>query len=399
MQQVSTQARLLKYYTLFGFFVIGVVCLLLGQILPLLSSRLELNDAEAGTLFLAQFSGSILGTLGSTRIAKRYGFSFAVMIGFFLIIIGLPGVNAGTFALCWLSVFVFGSGLGVTIPSINLLTIETTEPRLRSSAVNLINFSWGLGAICSQPFVAAASQAGGLVTVTVILDAAVVLLAICFYLAVRASSGETFAETGTVEVASRIWRRPLPWLFVAFSFFVVSIEGGLGGWLTTYTEDLNQNGVAIINLTVVYFFLFVVGRGVASVISRRVSENALIFLCSLFLLGGVLMLVSSDSLAVVGAAIAGLGSSAIFPTNMARFARVFGPTATLQAAPIFIAGTMGAAVISSLVGFISSIFDSLRTGIMVVLISAVFVVVLNLVIAMVFKSAEDTRAQFESPGR
>ena len=61
--------------------------------------------------------------------------------------------------------------------------------------------------------------------------------------------------------------------------------------------------------------------------------------------------------------------------------------ATLQAAPIFIAGTSGAAVVSSLVGFVSSTFGSLRTGIMVVVISAAFVLVLHLVIAAVFRPA------------
>jgi fucose permease len=55
------QAPRLKYYTLAGFFVIGVVTVLLGQVLPVLSKRLDLNDAQAGTFFLAQFLGSILG--------------------------------------------------------------------------------------------------------------------------------------------------------------------------------------------------------------------------------------------------------------------------------------------------------------------------------------------------
>ena len=388
MTKTPTQQRLLKYYTLFGFLVIGVITVLLGQILPILAARLSLNDAEAGTLFLAQFSGSILGTIASSRIAKRYGFTFAVLVGLFLIVAGLPGINASEFVLCWIAVFVYGSGLGVTIPSINLLTIETTEPHLRSSAVNLINFCWGVGAICSQPFVAAVSRDGSLVTVTVILVVAVLVLAVCFYSAVRAAAGDKFAETQPVLASTRIWRQPLSWLFVAFSFFVVAIEGGLGGWLTTYTEVLKQSGVPMINLTVVYFMFFVLGRGVAALVSRRVSDNALIFSCSVILLAGALILVTAESFAIVGAAVAGLGSSAIFPTNMARFARVFGPTATLQAGPVFIAGTTGAAVISSLVGFVSSTFGSLRTGIIVVVLSAAFVVLLNLIIASVFRPDE-----------
>lgn len=387
MTKSPEHLRLLKYYTLFGFFVIGVITLLLGQILPVLSARLDLTDAEAGTLFLAQFSGSILGTFVSTHIARRYGFTLTVLIGLFLIIAGLPGINSQDFAVCWAAIFVYGSGLGVTIPGINLLTIENTEIHMRSSAVNLINFSWGIGAICSQPFVAAVSRDDSLVSVTVILGVALFLLAISFFSAVRRFPHQAQAEPAEASETSRIWRKPSSWLFVAFGFFVVSIEGGLGGWLTTYSEVLKLRGVDTINLTVVYFLFFVLGRGVASIVSRRVSENNLILMCSIILMAGVLIIVSSESWSIVGAAVAGLGSSAIFPTHMVRFTRVFGPQATLQAAPIFIAGTSGAAVVSYLVGFVSSTSGSLRTGIMVVLISAVFVLVIHLVIAAVFRPA------------
>jgi len=72
--ETHAAGRSLKYYTLLSFFVIGVITVLLGQVLPILSSRLQLNDAQSGTLFLAQFAGSAAGTLLSGRLAKRYGF-------------------------------------------------------------------------------------------------------------------------------------------------------------------------------------------------------------------------------------------------------------------------------------------------------------------------------------
>lgn len=382
--------RLLKYYTLFGFFVIGVVTLLLGQILPILTARFHLTDAESGTLFLAQFSGSILGTMASQRLAGRYGFVFTVVIGLLLMIVGLPGINASDFVICWAAVFVYGSGLGITIPGINLLTIENTEPHLQASAVNLINFAWGIGAICSQPFVAAVSRDNSLVSVTLLLIVALSLLAGVFIFAARDLKRTALSPPEEERViADRIFRRRGPWLFAAFGFFVVGIEGGLGGWLTTYSEVLRTRGVETINLTVIFFSFFVLGRGVASIVSRRVSENGLIFFCSVILLGGVVVIVSSDSLAMFGAGIAGLGSSAIFPTNMVRFTNIFGRSATLQAAPVFIAGTAGAAVVSALVGFVSSTFGNLRTGIAVVLMFAVGVVILNLAIVMAFRRDGD----------
>src|SRR5215203_5594266 len=146
MTEAPAQARLLKYYTLFGFFVIGVVTVLLGQVLPILSVRLGLNDAQSGALFLAQFSGSLVGTLISGKLASRYGFVFTTLIGLIGIIIGLPGLNFHDFYFCWISIFIYGIGLGLTIPAINLLTIEITPAAKQTSSINLINFAWGVGA-------------------------------------------------------------------------------------------------------------------------------------------------------------------------------------------------------------------------------------------------------------
>src|SRR5215203_823811 len=154
MTELTDRLRLLKYYTLFGFFVIGVVTVLLGQVLPILSTRLALNDAESGALFLAQFSGSLAGTLIVGRLASRFGFVFTTLVGLIGMIVGLPGLNFHDFYFCWIAIFIYGIGLGLTIPAINLLTIETTPAATQSSSINLINFAWGIGAICSQPFVA-----------------------------------------------------------------------------------------------------------------------------------------------------------------------------------------------------------------------------------------------------
>lgn len=384
-----TESSRLKYYTLAGFFVIGIVTVLLGQVLPILSRRLVLNDAEAGTFFLAQFSGSLLGTLISTRIARSKGFVMTTLIGLAMMIIGLPGLNFSHFVLCWISILVYGIGLGLTIPAINLLTIESTPPDKQSSAINLINFAWGVGAICSQPFVQLVSRGESLMVASVILDVALAVLVICFVLLHRRYFAPPVDQEASPSI-SNIWSRPSSWLFVLFGFFVIGIETGLGGWLTSYSEGLKKMGQDGINSAVVFFTFMVVGRGLASVISRRVSENILISICATILLTGILLIVSAESVAIVGAAIAGLGTSAIFPTNMVRFTRIFGPDATRQATPLFIAGIIGAASLSWLIGLISTEFGSLRIGIVVVLIAAVFVLALQAAIVLRFrKSTED----------
>ncbi len=387
---MSGHLRFLKYYTLFAFVGIGVVTVLLGQVLPILSARLSLNDAQAGVLLSAQFSGALLGTLVVGRLIRRFGFEVAGLIGVVLIIVGLPGLNSAQYIVCWLGIFVYGLGIGVSIPAINLLTIEITPPESQSSAVNLLNFAWGAGAICSRPFVEAVSRDNSLTIVTIVVMIAHILSAICFIYVVR-----TLRETPRYEAPSdtttvRVWHNPRSWLFLLFAFFVVGIEGGMSGWLTTYSESLRAAGGPSLNATVVYFSFFVFGRGVASVVSRRVSDNVLLSICSSIQLLGVFLIVISEPLVLIGAAIAGLGSSAIFPTNMVRFAKIFGPSATRQATPMFVAGTSGAAIVTWMIGLISTEYGSLRFGIVVLLVCAAMVAVLNQIISVTHRP--------ESPG-
>ncbi|MEP6705617.1 MAG: MFS transporter, partial [Acidobacteriota bacterium] len=328
--------RFLKYYTLFGFFVIGVITVLLGQVLPILSVRLGLNDADSGTLFLAQFGGSLIGTLFAIRHAKRHGFVVTTLVGLIFMIAGLPGLNFSSFAICWGAIFVYGVGLGLTIPAINLLTIETTPVERQSSSINLINFAWGVGAICSQPFVAIIARGDSLSAITIILDVALLILALCFLSASRNLTDQK-ADQPSSDPAPTIWRHPSSWLFILFGFFVIGIESGLGGWLTTYSASI-ANGAPAINLTVLFFAFLIFGRAIASFISRRMSESTLISICSVTLLIGIFLIVFGEAGAMIGAAVAGLGTSAIFPTNMVRFTRVFGPNATRNATPLFISG-------------------------------------------------------------
>ncbi|MEO8041888.1 MAG: MFS transporter [Acidobacteriota bacterium] len=383
MTERADRLRLLKYYTLFAFFVIGVISLLLGQVLPTLSTRLELNDSQSGTLFLALFGGSLLGTLFAVKHARRYGFVVTTLVGLIFMIAGLPGLNFSNFAICWGAIFVYGCGLGLTIPAINLLTIETTPAGQQSGSINLINFAWGVGAICSQPFVESASDGESLVNVTLILDAVLILLAICFLSASR-GIGDQKTHEQILEPGNRIWHRRSSWLFILFGFFVIGIESGLGGWLTTYSESLPVRGI---NLTVVFFSFVVLGRGIAAIVSRRISEESLISICSVTLLTGVFLIVVGESSATLGAAIAGLGTSAIFPTNMVRFAKIFGPAATRRATPLFISGIAGSASLSWLIGSVSTSYGSLRIGIAVLLLAAVFVLLLQTVIVIVFRRA------------
>ncbi|HLA95995.1 MAG TPA: hypothetical protein VK612_09755, partial [Pyrinomonadaceae bacterium] len=54
------------------FFLSGIMTVLIGQVLPILAKRFDLNDLQSGYFFPAQLAGSLLGTLLTNWFGK-YG--------------------------------------------------------------------------------------------------------------------------------------------------------------------------------------------------------------------------------------------------------------------------------------------------------------------------------------
>ena len=161
----------------------------------------------------------------------------------------------------------------------------------------------------------------------------------------------------------------------------------MGGWITTYAARFSnsQSGEIVwFSPTVAYFLFFVGGRLTARGYAHFFSENALLLLSLSVMTAGVLALVLGNSVGAVtvGASVAGFGTSAIFPTNAARFTKTFGETATRRATPLFICGTLGAALTTWLIGYISTGYNGLRYGMLVLPTSCFVLIALQILLAL-----------------
>lgn len=381
---IEPSAVSLKILLHFGFLVSGIITVLIGQILPVLSRRLQLNDEQAGYFFTIQFAGSLLGTFLTTPFAKRIGFAGATVLGCFAMAAGILFLNSESWLVCMSAFFVTGFGIGITLPSINMLTVEL-NPLNAAPALNFLNFFWGVGAIICKPFVDFLGTPTSIFLPTIIASVLLVGTALAIALT-RRDEEKTFAfDKTSTENFVPIWTTLTAWLIVLFNFIHVGFESGAGGWITTYANRFPvETKFFWLSPTLAYFFFFVAGRGIAPFFSRRLSENALIFFSLLILTGGVLILVTGKDFwtLVFGAAIAGLGTSAIFATNMARFTKTFGITATRRATPLFVSGTLGSALITQLIGYFSTNYKDLRAGMFVLLASCVCLIFLQIILSL-----------------
>lgn len=365
---------------LFGGFVLtGIVTTLLGPILPYLASRWNLNDSRAGLFFTAQFAGSMAGVMLSSWILSRRGPRASLMTGYATMGIGVAALAINSWTVGMVSVGCFGFGLGLVIPTTNLLIAESNPDR-RAASLSVLNMCWGMGAVI-WPIFAAGIVRLGRVPATLI-GLGVGTAAICVVLArihegnlaqritsPSALGGTSSAQVGIVTVA----------LIGLLFFLYVGTENSLGGWIATLAHRTHANGALDWTLLPSFFWGgLLAGRAMAPVVLRRIQEIALARGCLLVAFSGALIVVTAESSFwfVAGVTLSALGLSCIFPITVSQFSLRFGHSATQYLSVMFALASLGGATLPWLVGFVSNGSGSLRTGFLVPLVATFAILVL-----------------------
>ena len=365
------------------FFFSGIATVIIGQVLPYVAGRFHLDDLQLGYLFPAQFLGSISGTLMTNWFGRQGRLIPASAAGGLLMATGLAMLNLGSYQLVLAAFFVNGLGIGLTLPAINVLTLER-NPGNSGSALNFLNFFWGLGAIVSKPLVDFTAQGTSLINTTLCLSIPLAVLSIAIFVLPTPTEAQVNPGSETSEDLTPIWSNPLAWAIALFAFVHVGFESGIGGWLTTYTDRVQGSAaVHLVTPTFLFFLFFIIGRGVAPAFFRYLDENKVIFISLLVILAGLaLILTASETTQLgVGGSLCGLGTSSIFPTNVSRFSKAFGADAMRRATPLFLSGTLGATAVTWLIGFISESLGDLRSGMYLLALSVVFLIFLQAALA------------------
>ncbi|CAN5403152.1 MFS transporter [soil metagenome] len=387
----SSTTRVLKILLHAGFFVSGIATVIIGQLLPILKEKFVLNDEQLGNFFPAQFAGSLIGTLLTNWFGKRNRFLLASLIGCFLMGLGVLMLNFGSYGLCLFGFFVNGLGIGLTLPSINMLILEL-NPLRAAAALSVLNFFWGVGAIVSQPFIDFFARGTNIFTPTSILSIVLFIIGISLVLMPHGIEQKPSAnDEEEIDFSIPIWTNPIAWMIAFFNFIHVGYESAMGGWLKTYTQRIEDNtALNFLPPITLFFVFFVVGRGIAPLFFRFLNENKMLFLSLLTILFGMGILLSAKNvwLLSIGASISGFGTSSVFPTNMSRFTKTFGASASRRATPFFICATLGATFTTWFIGYVSNRYENdLRSGMLILIGSVLILIFLQIILQFQKKNA------------
>lgn len=398
-RNLKDEGRRLLVIAHIGFILTGVVATLLGSLLPVLAAKWNLDDAAAGRLFIAQFAGSLTGLWLSGSLVARFGVTRSLAIGFALIMIGVAVVGTGSPVVGWSAILIYGTGLGLTLPAINLL-VAKSNPQRRAAALNILNFLWGIGAMCSAPFVvlfvARVDNSGnnGMTTQGLfVLASSLGVVALCLASlrgndSTRISSERVDVENVTPNVNARLEalrRRRLLMLFGAMMFLNVGAESAVGGWVALHASRVPvqgaAHGVAWSGYAPMMFWAsLLAGRCLAPVVLRFMSDEKLILVSLSVAASGIagLCLEASQGRLVTGIVCAGLGFAPVFPNTVAALTHSFGATTTGVTRIAFTMGTLGGVVMPWMVGIVSDRAGDLRFGLGVTLCACVLMMFLQL---------------------
>jgi MFS transporter, FHS family, glucose/mannose:H+ symporter len=381
ISQPADSSGLLTLAAHAAFVPIGIVTVLLGPLLPMLSARWSLNYTQAGSLFTVQFLSSTVGVAISGYCVSRWGFRFAIKAGLLAMAVGVAQLPYSSRVLGSACIGLYGLGFGIAVPAANLLVAEVHQFH-RSAALNLLNFSWSVGAVACPFLVAAAVRAHHVPLL--LAGFAGLLFSVAVGIAAmpsrvvepRASRGNDAQSLASVDLStsdlSKSWRNNSIVLLASLFFLYVGVENSFGGWIASYAKSTGTLSMELALMSSSFFYsALMVGRWLASLVLRRVEEVTLARAGLLTACAGMTcLLLSHASLGVLaGASVTGLGLAAVYPITISLLSREFGDAASQMGSIMFTMANLGGAFLPWLVGYFSSRFGSVRAGMVVPLIA------------------------------
>jgi fucose permease len=365
-----------------AMFVFGMAVAMLGALfgLPEMRERLSIGLAQQGELFGILSLGLFVSTAVVGPTIDRVGnkpvlLASSATVTFSLLLFAV----AQSFATAAAAALLLGAGAAWLNTAANVLVSDVFHDD-RGRMLNLLGMFFGIGALF-VPAVVAVSLGVLSVAGTIALCAAVAGASTVFY-AIQpfppAHEGAAFSFGGMIRAA----RERGVLLFGVLLLFESANESALSGWTSTYVGSVGWSPRIATLILLGYWVTAIVGRAVSARAQAWTGKEQLVALSGgLSVAGCVVLLAAAGWLPglAVGALLASLGFSAVYPTVLAiagdRYHRFAGTVLGF----LFTIGNVGAVVSPWALGEISEAFG-VRLGMFVPLAGTLAVTACSLVV-------------------
>ncbi len=293
-------------------FIFGVVLLLMGSLLP----SLEVNYVQAGGLGSLPLAGILVATILVGPALDTVGAKPVLAVGLAMVAgaIGLlPSLHS--YSALAAAALIYGFGGGVLNTATNALVADLSASG-RGAALNLLGFSFSLGALAAPLLMSTLGGSFGTASVLRILAAAtgIILVPVLVF----RFPTPTYAGTRLRELL-RVLNHPLVWLFGALLFFESGSENSMFVWSGKIVAGIFHATPGRANWALVGLSAAIgMGRLGAAFLLRTLGSRRMILISNaITVTGGMIAFTSREfALAVAGITLMGLGLAAIYPTAL-----------------------------------------------------------------------------------
>ena len=310
-----------------AFISLGLPDSLLGSSWPLMHLSFGVPVGSAGFLAIIVSTGTILSSLLSHRLIRRFGTGVVMVGSVSLTAIALLGTSlAPSFWMLIVLAIPMGVGAGAVDSGLNAFVAK----HYAAKHMNWLHCFWGVGAMLGPILISALTKSGfgwrsGYFSIAMLQVALVTLLLFSLPMWRRFEPRSVQAAEDTTE--EKATRAPLltplraagAKYAMATFFLYTTVENSFMLWGASYLVkvkgNLPEDAAGWISL---FFVGITVGRALSGVLSTKLSSEKLIRLGISLVLGGLVVLLLPLPAAVAPAALLliGFGLAPIFPAML-----------------------------------------------------------------------------------
>lgn len=315
-----------------AFISLGLPDSLLGSAWPIMHKELGVELSYAGIITMIISGGTIISSLFSARITKKFGTGIVTSVSVLLTAFAMLGFSFSRefWQLCLLAI-PYGIGAGAIDSALN----NYVALHYSSKHMSWLHCFWGVGTIISPYIMNYALSgvfgwSGGYRIVSIIQ----IVLSIILFISIPMwnKSKNNYSTKEIIEVKSLSLLQTLkltgvPFVLVAF-FSYCTIEQTTMLWASSYLVNYKNIDVQIAASFASLFCLGItLGRLISGFITEKLGDSKMIRLGIIVIIIGILLLflpVETYIVSLVGFIIIGLGCAPIYPAIIHSTPQNFG---------------------------------------------------------------------------
>lgn len=347
-----------------AFVSMGLPDSLLGAAWPSIYSQLGVPVSYAGIVTVLIASGTVISSLLSDRMQRRFGTGVVTVSCTLLTAVALFGFSFSN-AFWQLCLWALPYGLGAG--SIDAALNNYVALNYKSRHMSWIHFFWGLGATAG-PYIISSILTGGQAwnmgyRVVGFIQAG---MTVCLFATLPMWKKNTMAskdgeQSQKVFTAKDVLRLPGAKAILVAFFCYCSIEGTAGLWISSYMALYRGVSAELAaKWTSIFFLGITAGRFLCGFVSDKIGDRNMVRIGQgLVLLGAILLLLPlGTALCFTGVVLIGLGCAPIYPCLLHETPRNFGADKSQAIMGIQMAcAYIGSTLMPPLFGWVQEITD------------------------------------------